>query len=128
MGVIEAVALYSGLNLLVLVYLALRVVRQRLKTQTSIGDGGHPSLALAIRVHGNAAEYVPAGLVGLAVLALAGAPVWAVHAAGGAFTVARLAHALGFAGGILIGRQVGTALTWATLIAMALGLVFLAVT
>jgi len=125
---LEAAGLYIGLNLLLLIYLALRVVGQRRKTRTSIGDGGHPDLALAIRVHGNAAEYVPAAIGGLLALALLDAPVWAVHALGGLLTVARLAHAVGFGAGILVGRQLGTVLTWVSLIVLGGALIYLAVT
>lgn len=128
MQVLEAAGLYIGLNLLLLIFLAFRVVAQRSKTKTSIGDGGHPDLALAIRVHANAAEYVPAAFAALIALALLDAPLWAVHAAGGAFTVARLGHAIGLGGGIMIARQLGTALTWISLILMAGALMFLAVT
>lgn len=124
----EAAGLYIGLNIFLMVYLAFRVVGERLRTKTSIGDGGHPALALAIRVHANATEYVPVAVGALIALALLDAPLWAIHAAGGTFTLARLAHAIGFGGGILIGRQLGTMLTWLSLIAMAGGLVFLAVT
>ncbi|MEL6662866.1 MAG: MAPEG family protein [Pseudomonadota bacterium] len=125
---LEAAGLYIGLNLLLLIYLALRVVGQRRKTRTSIGDGGHRGLALAIRVHGNAAEYVPAAIGGLLALALLDGPVWAVHALGGLLTVARLAHAVGFGAGIIVGRQLGTALTWVCLIVLGGALIYLAVT
>lgn len=128
MSALEAAGLYIGLNILLMVYLAFRVVGQRFRTKTSIGDGGHPELALAIRVHANAAEYVPVAVGALLALALLDAPLWAIHAAGGTFTLARLAHAIGFGGGILIGRQLGTMLTWLSLIAMAAGLIFLAAT
>ncbi|MEL6567185.1 MAG: MAPEG family protein [Pseudomonadota bacterium] len=128
MTALEAAGLYTGLNILILIVLAFRVVGQRRKTKTSIGDGGHPELALAIRVHANASEYVPVAAAALIALALLGAPLWALHAAGGAFTFARLAHAWGFGGGVIIGRQIGTALTWVCLLGMAGGLIYLAVT
>ena len=47
----------------------------------ALGDGGHArSSTQAIRAFGNATEYVPAGLVALAVLAMVGAPPLLVHA------------------------------------------------
>ncbi len=61
----QAVALYAGLNIALLVLLAIRVVGRRRSAQVSVGDGGDEDLALRIRTHGNAAEYVPAFLVGL---------------------------------------------------------------
>ena len=61
-------ALYTGLFILLLLALAANVVRNRLSGHVSLGDGGNPSLQKAVRAHGNATEYVPIVLIGLAVL------------------------------------------------------------
>jgi protoheme IX farnesyltransferase len=69
----HAAALWTGLHLILLLVLSVLVTRQRRKHHIEIGDGGVPALNQAIRAFGNAAEYVPAALIGLGVLALAGA-------------------------------------------------------
>ena len=127
MTALQAACLYCGLLLVLLVYLAFRVVVQRGATKTSIGDGGHPALALAIRVHGNSAEYVPAGMVALIALALLGLPAWAIHAVGAPFVLGRILHAIGLAATIRPARAGGMVLTWLSMIAMAGGLIVHAV-
>lgn len=122
----QAAALWSGLCLLLLFVLSLLVVRQRQKHKVSIGDGGVPQLTQAVRAFGNAAEYVPAVLAGLAVLALAGAPAWMVHVIGAMLFVGRAAHAVGLSTnqGISLGRSVGQVLTWLALLVSGVTLVF----
>lgn len=110
----DAAALYAGLNLLIVLGLALLVVRQRITHKVVLGDGGIEPLNRAIRVHGNAVEYVPLGLVGLVALAAAGAAAWIIHVGGAMLTVGRLLHAQGLSAsaGRSFGRAVGTLLTW----------------
>jgi uncharacterized membrane protein YecN with MAPEG domain len=91
----NAAALWAGLALLLLLALSLLLVRQRQRRQVVSGDGGIDELARAIRAHCNATEYVPAGLAGLAVLVLAGAPPLVIHAAGSALLTGRVVHAVG---------------------------------
>ena len=64
----HAAALWVGLHVLLLLILSVMVVRLRQKHRVSLGDDGIPELARAIRAFGNATEYVPAGLIALAVL------------------------------------------------------------
>ncbi|GJL97829.1 MAG: hypothetical protein DHS20C06_16460 [Hyphobacterium sp.] len=113
MTAIQAVALYAGINILVLALLCLPVVQNRNKKKISLGDGGDPQMNAAIRAHGNAAEWVPAALIGLAILALTGVGTLVIHALGALFTFARLYHAFGFltaqTGGM--GRRIGTTIT-----------------
>lgn len=114
MSAIAAASLYCGLNILILMALALRVVQMRQKHKVSLGDGGVEELQRACRVHANATEYAPAAMAGLVALALAGGPAWAVHAGGLVFTAGRLGHAWGFSGnsGVSKGRMFGTLATW----------------
>ena len=124
---LEIAALYSGLLLLILVALAVQVSRQRRAGNVSIGDGGVPALHRAIRAHGNAAEYIPAGLGGLLFLALLDpVPLWAMHAIGAALTIGRMAHgvALSQSEAPSPGRVLGMALTWLALLAAASGLIY----
>jgi uncharacterized protein len=117
----DAAALYAGLNLLILLALAILVVRQRLKGRVTFGDGDHPALQRAIRAHGNAAENIPAAVAALVAAALAGAPVWAIHAGGGLLAVSRIAHAQGLSAteGRSFGRTFGMLGTWIALILIA---------
>ena len=66
----HAAALWTGLHLILLLVLSVMVVRLRQKHKIALGDEGIPELARAIRAFGNATEYVPAGLIALAVLAM----------------------------------------------------------
>jgi len=113
MTAIQAVALYAGINILVLAMLCLPVVQNRNKKKISLGDGDDPQLNAAIRAHGNAAEWVPAALIGLAILALTGIGVLVIHVLGALFTLARFSHAFAFLSGGTRGqgRRIGTAIT-----------------
>lgn len=112
MTVLSAAALYTGINILLLFLLSFRVVGSRMRTKVSLGTGGDPDLELRIRAHGNAAEYIPASMLGLIVLALLSVPVSAIHVLGGVFTLGRLLHALGLSATILWARQFGMILSW----------------
>jgi uncharacterized membrane protein YecN with MAPEG domain len=121
----EWVAVYAGLNILILLVLAYRTVAARRANKISLGDGGNPAMQRAIRAHANATEYIPAGLAGLILLAwLPETPQWLLHAGGLALTIGRLTHGVGLSmGEINVGRMVGTALTWTSFLLMGAGLV-----
>jgi len=115
---VAVVTFYAGLNGLIAFVLALLVVRQRGKTKTGLGTGGHPALEQAIRAHGNFVEYVPLILILLLLLELGGlAPLW-LHVMGIALTLGRILHAWGLSTspGESFGRAAGTTLTWLTLL------------
>ena len=120
----SAAALWAGLSLLILLGLSARVVRLRQKHGVATGDGGVEELGSAIRAHGNAAEYIPAGIAGLGILALAGAPLLIVHLAGAALVVGRVLHAVGLS--LSLGasrlRAAGMVLTWIAFLFMAVAL------
>jgi uncharacterized protein len=125
----HAAALWTGLNLVLLLALSVRVVRLRRKHRVEIGDGGRTDLALAVRAFGNATEYVPAAIGAIAVLALVGAPVLLVHAAGLLLFAGRLSHAFGLSrsGEASLPRAVGIVLTWLAYILTAVALIFYAI-
>lgn len=93
-----------------------------------MGDGGSDDLARAIRVHGNASEYVPAMLIGLLALAFMNAPIWSLHALGIGFTLGRIMHAFGMSGAPIIMRQVGMLLTWTAMAIVSLAILYFAFT
>ncbi|MGE0045648.1 MAG: MAPEG family protein, partial [Hyphomonadaceae bacterium] len=84
-----------------------------------------------VRTHANAAEYIPAGIAGVTLLALfaPATPLWLLHAAGGTLTAGRIIHAAGMiAGPLNIGRILGMTLTWLSFLIMGAGLIWLGAT
>ena len=124
----HAAALWTGLHLILLLVLSVLVTRQRRKHHIEIGDGGVPALNQAIRAFGNAAEYVPAALVGLGVLALVGAMPLLIHPIGFLLFVGRVMHAVGLSRstGVSWLRTAGVLATWVAYIALAAALLFYA--
>ena len=125
----HAAALWTGLHLILLLVLSVLVTRQRRKHHVEIGDGGVPALNQAIRAFGNAAEYVPAALVGLGVLALAGAMPLLIHPIGFMLFAGRVMHAVGLSRSTSVSwlRTFGVLATWVAYVALAAALLFYAV-
>lgn len=126
---LHAAAFWAGLLVLLMLALSGLVVRRRRRHLVAFGDGGHVEMTTAARAFGNAAEYVPAGLIALMLLALVGAPAVMIHALGATLAVGRVVHALGllFQKGPSLGRAVGMLLTWLALLASAVALIAFAV-
>ena len=125
----HAAALWAGLHLLLLLVLAVLVTRQRRAHGVALGDGGSPELARAIRAFGNATEYVPTALIGIAILALAGAPPMLIHPLGGVLFAGRALHAVGLSRSADASwpRAAGVLATWVAYVVMAVALIFYAV-
>ncbi len=103
----------AGILGLMYVVLSLLVVRQRISTKTMIGEGESPGLLLAIRAHGNFAEYVPIGLILLAGIEAAGAARWLVLALAGMLVLGRVLHPFGlYMKAPNAPRALGGMLTW----------------
>ncbi len=122
---IHAAALWSGLLILLLLTLSGLTVRRRRRHLVAFGDGGNEDLTSASRAFGNAAEYIPAGLVALTLLALTGANPLMIHVIGGTLMVGRIVHAIGliFQKGPSLGRVAGMILTYLALIVAAVSLI-----
>ena len=125
----HAAALWVGLHLILLLVLSLLVVRQRRAHGVVLGDADIPALTQAVRAFGNATEYVPAGLIAIAVLAMVGAPPMVVHLAGLVLLVGRVSHAIGLSrsGGASVLRSAGVILTWLAYILGGVALIFYAI-
>lgn len=125
---LEAAALYAGVNILILLVLAVLVVGGRRKHKITLGDGGNDDFSRAVRAHGNAAEYIPAGIAGLLFLALMDetvVPFWLLHAAGLSLTLGRILHGWGLHTGTLnFGRMFGMILTWLSYVFLGGGLLY----
>ena len=128
---LQIVALYAGINLIVLPILMYRVGQLRMSTKTSLGEGDDFNLLSRIRAHANFTENTPLALIGLFIMAqLGGVPAWLMHALGGGFTFGRLAHAHGMAQDKALGkgRTVGAALSLLIFLVMGGYLIFRAFT
>jgi uncharacterized membrane protein YecN with MAPEG domain len=125
----HAAALWVGLHLILLLVLSLLVVRQRRRHGVALGDGDVPELARAIRAFGNATEYVPAALVGIAVLATVEAPPLAVHLTGLLLFVSRVLHGVGLSrsGEASLLRAIGVTMTWLAYVFASVALLFYAI-
>ena len=120
-------AFYAALTGLLCVVLASLVIRQRMQTRISIGDGGDDRLGRMARVFGNFAEYAALVLVLLALIEICGGPRWLVHVLGAGFIIGRLAHAYGLASTLAVnpGRSAGIALTLLTILVASVTLLVL---
>lgn len=125
MSAIEAVALYTGLNLLILLVIGVRVSLGRQRLKISLGENSNPDMLRLVRVHANGTEWVPGALVGLLVLAMMNAPALSIHVLGATLTLGRLAHAYGMstAAGPSPARVLGASLTLLVYLLLGAGLV-----
>jgi uncharacterized membrane protein YecN with MAPEG domain len=124
---LEIAALYAGVNILILLVLAVLVVAGRRKHKITLGHGENEAFTRAVRAHGNAAEYIPAGLIGIVLLALfdPATPIWLLHAAGISLTLGRILHGYGLHTGTLnFGRMFGMVLTWLSYALLGGGLIW----
>ena len=114
-------ALYAGLLGVLMLILAFRVVAVRRTTSIGLGDGGDALLLSRIRIHGNAAEYVPLALILMLILELNGGSARWLHVLGIALLVGRVAHVQGLSRstGTSAGRFVGNILTWSVIMIAA---------
>lgn len=109
-------------------WLALRIVRMRLRDAVLIGDGGDDLLAGRMRAHANLVEYAPFVLVLLALIEVArgSGAVLAVTAL--TFVIARIAHPIGMdlrrsnlpraGGAVMTWLVLAFLIVWAALVAV----------
>ena len=118
---VSITALYAGILALIVIALAINVTLHRVKLRVPLGDGGNAEMRRMIRLHGNAAEYIPLAIVLMAIYELNGGAHTALHAIGIALIVARVTQTWGMWATDMtnIGRQIGQSLTWLSLIALA---------
>jgi len=124
---LEIAAIYVGVNILILLVLGVMVALGRQRHKIVLGEGENRDFARAVRAHANAAEYIPAGLIGLALIALMepATPLWLLHASGLSLTIGRILHAVGLHTGALnIGRVAGISLTWLSYLLIGAGLIY----
>ncbi len=113
---------YACLLAFLLIYLALQVVKLRIKHKSGLGHD-QKSLLVAGRNHANASEYIPIALILLALAELNGVNGLFMHLCGTSLLIARVAHAWGFKAGFgatHTGRYWGTVLTWVSILALCI--------
>lgn len=122
---------YAGLLALWFMALSARVVQRRMRERIDLGDDGDPAMLRRIRAHANFAEYVPLLLVMMAMIELAAAPSWLLHALGATLLLARVLHGIGLAFASpqwQPGRYWGTLLTFVLLVLTALAALWFGLT
>ena len=77
------------------IWLAIRLVRGRVRGKVMVGDGGDPGMLAGMRAHANFGEYAPIVLILMALIELARGSLVALWVIGVLFVLARLAHPLG---------------------------------
>jgi uncharacterized membrane protein YecN with MAPEG domain len=92
---VPIVPTYAAVLALLFVGLSVRTLRMRRALRVAVGDGGHPALLRAMRVHANFAEYVPLTLLLLFFAESAGARPVALHVLCVLLVVGRCLHAYG---------------------------------
>jgi len=115
-------SLYAGLASILIVCLAVNVSRNRFGAKIGLGDGGNAALLVAIRMHGNAVEYLPLSLLLMALVEIQNglAGVW-LHIIGILLLLGRAFHLSGLTrtSNTSSGRRNGIVLTWMVIVILA---------
>ena len=117
--------LWAGINLLLMLVLALNVTRLRFaQAAERISEG---VLERGVRAHGNDIEYVPMALIAMTLLCLMGFGAAWMHGLGATLFLARLLHAHGIqqeGPGLPKSRVLGNVLTWGVFLICGCALVY----
>ncbi|MFA6985374.1 MAG: MAPEG family protein [Arenimonas sp.] len=113
--------LYAGLCTILVVFLAVRVARWRLRQKIGIGHGGDRQLQMRVRAHANAVENMPLALLLLGGMELNGYNASLIHGFGSVLFISRVAHSWGLShsSGTSKGRLLGSLFTWLLMVTMA---------
>ena len=113
---------YAGALGLFAIILALLTVRQRFKTEISLGTGESEELLAAQRAHGNFIEYALIFLALSFALEIIGeVPDLAIIIFGDIFLLARISHAYTLlGGGNIIFRQMGIMFSWLVILTQSI--------
>jgi uncharacterized membrane protein YecN with MAPEG domain len=114
-------ALYAGILALIVIALAVNVTVHRVKLRVPLGDGGNAEMRRMIRLHGNAAEYIPLAIALMLIYELNSGSHLDLHVIGIALIVGRVIQTWGMWATDMtnIGRQIGQSLTWLSVAALA---------
>lgn len=112
-------ALYAVLCALLLIKFSFDVVRLRRQYRVAYGDGGFSELQSAIRIHGNAVEYIPMTVLLMLFAEMNGAATWLIHVFGILLLAGRLMHYYGYHHRLIFWRRWGISATWVSMLLMA---------
>ncbi|KPD02888.1 MAPEG family protein [Moellerella wisconsensis] len=117
-------SLYAVLGALLLIKLSLNVVKLRTQYRVAYGDGGFYELQTAIRVHGNAVEYIPMSLLLLLFMEMNGAHVWMIHLCGIILIAGRILHSYGLKNREYYWRRSGMTATYLSMVLMIIANIY----
>jgi uncharacterized membrane protein YecN with MAPEG domain len=111
----------AGILGLLMLVLGIRIVQLRMQTRISLGDGDNPDMLTRMRAHGNAAEWIPIGLILLFLAEQASGADWLVVAGAALLVAGRLLHPFGLANrSPNAARTLGMVFTWTAVGGLAL--------
>ncbi|MBS9426280.1 MULTISPECIES: MAPEG family protein [Photorhabdus] len=113
-------SLYVVLGALLLIKLSFDVVKLRTQYRVSYGDGGFYELQTAIRIHGNAVEYIPISMLLLVMMEMNGSNVWMIHVCGLILLTGRVLHYYGLRHRELHWRRSGMVATYLSILLMVM--------
>lgn len=115
---VQAAAFWASFLMLLLFVLSGTAAGRRRRHRIAIGTDGVQELAVAVRAFGNAAEYIPAGMAALVLLAVLNAPVPLIHTVGALMLAGRIIHSVGilYMPGLSLTRAIGMTLTWLSML------------
>ncbi|MDB6371134.1 MAPEG family protein [Photorhabdus laumondii] len=113
-------SLYVVLGALLLIKLSFDVVKLRTQYRVSYGDGGFYELQTAIRIHGNAVEYIPISMLLLVMMEMNGSNVWTIHVCGLILLTGRVLHYYGLHHRELRWRRSGMVATYLSIVLMVI--------
>ena len=119
--------IYVALLAILFLFLSFKTIKIRKRLQIGVGTGDNPELLRAMRVHANFAEYVPIAVLLILGLELLGSSLVLVHIFAVMLVVGRLFHAYGVAQvkEKLIYRQLGMVLTFSSILASSISILYL---
>ena len=89
--------IYAALLAVFYIAMSFYVIATRARTEVLVGDGGNPDMLVAIRRHGNMAEYMPFAILMMALGEIMGLGATWLHVAGIALIAGRAVHPFGIA-------------------------------
>jgi len=109
--------LYLSLLSLTALTITIGIVKVRMKTGISLGDGDDENLKRVMRVQSNLLENLLPFSILFILLELNNTSIILLHTIGTVFLIARLIHAFGFSkkSGRSFGRYYGTVFSWLSL-------------
>ena len=125
--------IYVALSAFILIKLSINVILERRKNKVSFGDDGNRALMRRIRAQGNFIEYTPIFLISLIGIKWIGydknIPYYLiyVHSLGMIFIVGRILHTISLYQKKISFRRIGMRITFYSLIANGLILIFIVI-